>query len=160
MATKSVKRGTKTSKPTRNSNAFAAFEQFQLQEFKEAFHLLDKDRDGLIGVSDLESAFSSLGKSGTKEMIKEMLDESKGPLNFTMFLTLFADRMANTDNENTILNALTILDDDQSGWLFVSHYLILISIKMRKCFHHSLMARHFSCVKKNKTNTLFIISMR
>ena len=100
MTTKSVKRSNKVTKPTRTSNAFASFEQFQLQEFKEAFNLLDKDRDGLIGYSDLESAFSSLGKNGANEIIKEMLEEANGPLNFTMFLTLFADRMANTDNEN------------------------------------------------------------
>jgi Ca2+-binding EF-hand superfamily protein len=112
--TTSVKRGKKT-KPTRTSNAFAAFEQFQIQEFKEAFCLLDQDRDGLIGLSDLEAAFSSLGKNGANTIIKEMLDESNGPLNFTMFLTLFADRMANTDNENVILNAFAVFDDDKSG---------------------------------------------
>ena len=114
MTTKIVKRG-KHTKPTRNSNAFAAFEQFQLQELKEAFNLLDRDRDGLIGASDLEGVFSSLGKNTNNDLIKEMLDESNGPLNFTMFLTLFADRMTNTDNENVILSAFAVFDDDKSG---------------------------------------------
>lgn len=112
----SVKR-VKKAKPTRTSNAFAAFEQFQIQEFKEAFHLLDQDRDGLIGADDLATIFSSLGKNGTSAIIKEMLDESNGPLNFTMFLTLFADRMANTDTENVILNAFSVFDNDKSGML-------------------------------------------
>ena len=140
MTTKSVKRSNKVTKPTRTSNAFASFEQFQLQEFKEAFNLLDKDRDGLIGYSDLESAFSSLGKNGANEIIKEMLDEANGPLNFTMFLTLFADRMANTDNENIILNAFATFDDDQSGGFNINHLLIY--------YHYTqlVLVRHFSCV--------------
>jgi Ca2+-binding EF-hand superfamily protein len=143
MTTKSVKRGNKVAKPTRTtSNAFAAFEQFQLQEFKEAFNLLDKDRDGLIGSSDLESAFSSLGKNCANEIIKEMLDESNGPLNFTMFLTLFADRMATTDNENMILNAFATFDDDQSGGFLYLYY----------DYTQFVLVRHYSCVKRFLTS--------
>jgi Ca2+-binding EF-hand superfamily protein len=143
MTTKSVKRGNKVAKPTRTtSNAFAAFEQFQLQEFKEAFNLLDKDRDGLIGYSDLESAFSSLGKNCANEIIKEMLDESNGPLNFTMFLTLFADRMATTDNENMILNAFATFDDDQSGGFLYLYY----------DYTQFVLVRHYSCVKRFLTS--------
>jgi Ca2+-binding EF-hand superfamily protein len=143
MTTKSVKRGNKVAKPTRTtSNAFAAFEQFQLQEFKEAFNLLDKDRDGLIGYSDLEAAFSSLGKNCANEIIKEMLDESNGPLNFTMFLTLFADRMATTDNENMILNAFATFDDDQSGRFLYLYY----------DYTQFVLVRHNSCVKRFLTS--------
>ncbi len=35
------------------SNVFAMFEQSQIQEFKEAFGLMDQDRDGTISVDDL-----------------------------------------------------------------------------------------------------------
>ena len=118
--------GGKKTKPTRTSNAFAAFEQFQIQEFKEAFHLLDQDRDGLISANDLELIFASLGKNENTQVIKEMLNESNGPLNFTMFLTLFADRMANTDTEAVILNAFGIFDTDKTGTAFLIKSIVKI----------------------------------
>ncbi|RNA08948.1 myosin regulatory light chain atrial isoform, partial [Brachionus plicatilis] len=44
------------------SNVFAMFEQSQVQEFKEAFGLMDQDRDGVISVDDLKEVYNSLGK--------------------------------------------------------------------------------------------------
>ena len=37
------------------------FEQSQVQEFKEAFGLMDQDRDGTISVDDLKEVYNSLG---------------------------------------------------------------------------------------------------
>ena len=34
-----------------------------------------------------------------------MVKEAPGPINFTMFLTIFGDRIAGTDDEPTVLNA-------------------------------------------------------
>ncbi len=85
----------------------------------------------MIGPNDLEMIFSSLGKNESNLIIREMLGESNGPLNFTMFLTLFADKMANTDNENVILNAFSIFDSDKSGKISINQYYfnILLTFK-------------------------------
>ena len=37
------------------------FDQKQVQEFKEAFNLMDQDRDGTISMDDLKEVYSSLG---------------------------------------------------------------------------------------------------
>lgn len=44
------------------SNVFAMFDQSQIQEFKEAFNMIDQDRDGFITKEDLMDMFASLGK--------------------------------------------------------------------------------------------------
>ncbi|CAB4055998.1 Myosin regulatory light chain 2 [Lepeophtheirus salmonis] len=53
------------------SNIFALFSQKQIQEFKEAFGIMDTDKDGTISAGDLKAVFSSVGKSvsdGEKKM--------------------------------------------------------------------------------------------
>lgn len=45
------------------SNVFAMFDQAQIQEFKEAFNMIDQNRDGFIDKEDLHDMLASLGKS-------------------------------------------------------------------------------------------------
>lgn len=40
-----------------------------------------------------------------------MVKEAPGPINFTMFLTIFGDRAQGTDDEQVILNAFAQYDD-------------------------------------------------
>jgi len=97
------------------SNVFAMFEQSQVQEFKEAFGLMDQDRDGTIGVDDLKEVYSSLGRQPKDAELKAMIDEAPGPLNFTMMLTLFGERLNGTDEESTIVNAFKVFDAENKG---------------------------------------------
>ena len=69
------------------------FEQKQVQEFKEAFNLMDQDRDGTISSDDLKEVYSSLGKVVKESDLKQMLEEINGSMNFTKLLTLFSDRL-------------------------------------------------------------------
>lgn len=43
------------------SGVFTLFQTAQIQQFKEAFSLIDQDGDGIVSESDLKSVFSSLG---------------------------------------------------------------------------------------------------
>ena len=43
------------------SGVFSLFQPQQIQQFKEAFSLIDQDRDGLVGERDLKDTFTSLG---------------------------------------------------------------------------------------------------
>merc|ERR1712222_295678 len=79
------------------SNVFAMFNQDQIQEFKEAFNMIDQNRDGFIDHEDLHDMLASLGKDPTEEYLDGMMGEAPGPINFTMFLTMFGDRL--TDDE-------------------------------------------------------------
>jgi myosin regulatory light chain 12 len=44
------------------SGVFSLFQTPQIQQFKEAFSLIDQDGDGIISERDLKGMLSSLGK--------------------------------------------------------------------------------------------------
>jgi len=44
------------------SNVFAMFDQAQIQEFKEAFNMIDQNHDGFIDKEDLHDMLASLGE--------------------------------------------------------------------------------------------------
>uniref|UniRef100_A0A915C6M2 EF-hand domain-containing protein n=1 Tax=Parascaris univalens TaxID=6257 RepID=A0A915C6M2_PARUN len=99
------------------SNVFAMFDQAQIQEFKEAFNMIDQNRDGFIDVQDLQDMFASLGKEVKEDFLEKMVNEAPGPINFTMFLTLFGEKLTGTDPEEVIKNAFQCFDEDNSGYL-------------------------------------------
>ena len=49
-------KGSKKAKKS-GSNIFSLFSQKQIQEFKEAFGIIDNDKDGIITAPDLKKAF-------------------------------------------------------------------------------------------------------
>lgn len=63
MSSKSrVKAKTARKRPQRaTSNVFAMFDQSQIQEFKEAFNMIDQNRDGFVDKEDLHDMLASLG---------------------------------------------------------------------------------------------------
>lgn len=100
-------RGSGSKKAKRSgSNIFALFSQKQIQEFKEAFGIMDTDKDGIISASDLKAAFSAVGKSISDGDASTMLSEAPGPVNFTQLVMLFAEKMAGgTDDDDVILKS-------------------------------------------------------
>merc|ERR1711944_38863 len=97
--------GSKKAKKS-GSNVFALFSQRQIQEFKEAFGIMDADKDGLLSSSDIVAAFGSVGKSISDGEAQGMLSEAPGPINFTQMVMLFAEKMAGgADDDDTILKA-------------------------------------------------------
>lgn len=94
------------------SNIFSMFSQRQVAEFKEAFQMMDADKDGIIGKNDLRSTFDALGRMVSDKELDELLGEATGPLNFTMLLTLFANRMSGSaDDDEVIINAFKSFDE-------------------------------------------------
>jgi len=99
------------------SNVFAMFDQAQIQEFKEAFNMIDQNRDGFIDKDDLHDMLASLGKNPSDPYLESMMNEAPGPINFTMFLTLFGDRLQGTDPEEVIKNAFGCFDENNTGFI-------------------------------------------
>ncbi|XP_021963081.1 myosin regulatory light chain sqh [Folsomia candida] len=115
-ARKTGRRGvTKKRAQRATSNVFAMFDQAQIQEFKEAFNMIDQNRDGFIDKEDLHDMLASLGKNPTDDYLEAMMNEAPGPINFTMFLTLFGERLQGTDPEDVIKNAFGCFDEENLG---------------------------------------------
>ncbi|XP_051891369.1 myosin regulatory light chain 2B, cardiac muscle isoform-like [Pristis pectinata] len=103
------------------------FDQTQIQEFKEAFTIMDQNRDGFINKDDLKGTFAALGRMNVNsEELDEMLNEAPGPINFTIFLTMFGEKLKGADAEETILNAFKIFDPEAKGHIkadYLKHML-------------------------------------
>ncbi|XP_045506556.1 myosin regulatory light chain 2 [Colias croceus] len=105
-------RGSRKAKRT-GSNVFSMFTQKQVAEFKEAFQLMDHDKDGIIGKSDLRATFDSLGRLASEKELDDMVGEASGPISFTQLLTLFANRMSGgSDEDDVVINAFKTFDKD------------------------------------------------
>ncbi|XP_072042426.1 myosin regulatory light chain 12A-like [Amphiura filiformis] len=131
MASKKAKKGGKGAGKKRaqraTSNVFAMFDQAQIQEFKEAFTLIDQNRDGFIDKEDLHDMLASMGKNPTGEELDVMVAEAPGPINFTMFLTLFGEKLNGTDPEDTILNAFKLFDEENTGKIGEDYLTTMLS---------------------------------
>ena len=110
-----TKKTTKKRAQRATSNVFAMFDQSQIQEFKEAFNMIDQNRDGFIDSADLKDMFASLGKDVTDDYVEDMLNDANGAINFTMFLTLFGEKLNGTDPEDVIRNAFACFDEEGAG---------------------------------------------
>lgn len=101
------------------SNVFALFNQAQIQEFKEAFTMIDQNRDGIIDTSDLAAIYQQIGLQPDPKTLEALLEEvpGNGQLNFTHFLTLFGEKLHGTDPESTLRDAFTMFDEDRKGKL-------------------------------------------
>lgn len=99
------------------SNVFAMFDQAQIQEFKEAFNMIDQNHDGFIDKDDLHDMLASLGKNPTDQYLEAMMNEAPGPINFTMFLTMFGEKLNGTDPEDVIKNAFACFDEENKGFI-------------------------------------------
>ena len=93
------------------SNVFAMFTQNQVAQFKEAFGFIDQDKDGIISKSDIRATFDALGRLCSDKELEEMTSEAPGPINFTMFLSVFGDRIQGADDEDVVLDAFNRYDE-------------------------------------------------
>jgi len=98
-------------------NVFALFKQNQIQEFKEAFTMMDNDRDGILGSDDLSNIFQQIGREADPKVVKEMLAECAEKLNFTHFLTLFGEKLHGQDSETCLADAFKLFDEEKTGQL-------------------------------------------
>lgn len=108
------------------TNVLGMFPQAQIQEFKEAFGMMDVNRDGFIDGDDLKAIHNDLGRNPTEKELKEMLKECPGQLNFTAFLTLFGEKMHGTDSEATFKQAFEQFDPEKKGKLAEEYFKDLL----------------------------------
>ena len=90
---------------------FAMFTQNQIHQFKEAFSFIDQDKDGIISKADIRASFDALGRLCSDRELEEMASEAPGPINFTMFLSVFGDRIQGTDEEQVVADAFGRYDE-------------------------------------------------
>jgi len=90
----------------KEKSIFDYFSQSAIQQFKEAFGIMDVNKDGILSADDLVAAFTAVGRSVSSGEAQAMLDETTPPVNFTKMVMLFAEKMAGgSDDDDVILQS-------------------------------------------------------
>jgi len=114
------------------SGAFQLFQAPQIQQFKEAFSLIDQDGDGIVSEKDLKAVFANLGLTPSPAMLDSLLSarpgtHSRAPsapeddsmpdrgVNFPMFLTMMGERLFEFDSEAELVEAFECFDENDTG---------------------------------------------
>jgi len=97
----------------KEKNIFDFFSASAIQQFKEAFGIMDVNKNGVLEADDLVAAFTAVGKSVSSGEAQSMLDETSAPVNFTKMVLLFADKMAGgSDDDDVILKSFEAFEMD------------------------------------------------
>ncbi|CAG8685605.1 10920_t:CDS:2, partial [Racocetra fulgida] len=93
----------------------------QRAEYKEAFTLFDKDKDGVITIHELKSVMKSLGQTPTEAELQEMMNDvdidKNGTIDFNEFLSMMARKVDDADNEEEMRAAFKVFDKDNNGFI-------------------------------------------
>ncbi|XP_070538783.1 calmodulin-like isoform X2 [Ptychodera flava] len=93
----------------------------QIQEFKEAFAILDKSGEGAITSKDLGVVMKSLGHrpsdSDLESMMREVDTKGKGSIEFDEFLLLMAKKIKEQDEDEDLVEAFQVFDRDGNGFI-------------------------------------------
>lgn len=93
----------------------------QLEEFREAFNMFDKDGGGSIDSSELKDLMKSVGQEPTDAELKEMVAaadaDGTGDIDFLEFAVLMAHKMQDGDDSDTIKKAFSIFDQSGDGFI-------------------------------------------
>nr|AAV73912.1 calmodulin-like protein [Pinctada fucata] len=109
----------------------------QIAEFREAFHLFDKDGSGSISAEELGTVMRSLGQNPNEQELQDLVEEidtdGNGEVDFNEFLAMMAKKMKDTDSEEEIREAFRVFDRDDKGFITASelkHIMTTLGEKM------------------------------
>ena len=98
--------------------------QDRRKEYKDAFEMFDKNKDGVITTKELANIMRSLNQDPTEEELNEMIEEvdldKNGEVDFEEFITLMNRRSKEIDIEEEVLNAFKIFDKEGNGLISIT----------------------------------------
>ena len=96
----------------------------RIKEYKEAFEMFDKNKDGNITGNELANVMKSLNMDPTEFELHEMIDEvdldGNGEIDFEEFVALMNRRSKETDTEEDVISAFKMFDRDMAGKISVT----------------------------------------
>ena len=90
-----------------------------MQVYKEAFDLIDKNKDGEITLDELKNFFKGLKEdiidADLQDMINEADIEGNGSITFDGFVALLNGKLRNDDVQEEIVETFKKFDQDNNG---------------------------------------------
>ncbi|KAH8921379.1 EF-hand [Atractiella rhizophila] len=102
---------------TSSQNVFAMFDPGQIQQFKEAFNMMDTDSNASITPSDVQTLLTNMGAPPTQQQLRAYFpDPSVQSINFTQFLSMFGTHLLELDTEEE-MDEGSVSGKELRGWL-------------------------------------------
>lgn len=96
----------------------------QIEEYREAFNLFDKDSNGSISASELTTVMKSLGLSPSETEIADLMNkvdqDGNHEIDFEEFLTLMVRQSDSRDSVQEIIEAFKVFDKNGDGYVSLS----------------------------------------
>jgi calmodulin len=93
--------------------------EHRLKDYRDAFEMFDKDKDGTITAKELANVMRSLNQDPSEQELQDMIAEvdvdGNGRIDFEEFVSLMNRRSKETDIEEEVINAFRVFDKDGSG---------------------------------------------
>ncbi|KAL3874260.1 hypothetical protein ACJMK2_037300 [Sinanodonta woodiana] len=94
----------------------------QIAEFRDAFALFDKEKNGYITHKEMGTVMRTLGQNPTEtelqEWVHEFDTEGKGTINFSQFLLMMVKKMKDEDSQDSnVLQYFKVFDRDNNGFI-------------------------------------------
>ncbi|KAH7716680.1 calmodulin [Aphelenchoides avenae] len=93
----------------------------QVEEFKEAFELFDKDGDGRVTARELGIVMRSLGHEPTDQelldMVHEIDEDGNGTIELEEFVKMMSKKVKVDENEKELREAFQVFDRDNDGFI-------------------------------------------
>ncbi|XP_068729171.1 calmodulin-like isoform X1 [Montipora capricornis] len=93
----------------------------QIEDFKKAFMLFDKDGNGRITADELIDVMTSLGQKPSENevdaMIRQADQDGDGSIDFMEFLEVMASKMGENTFEDDLRDAFQLFDRDSNGYI-------------------------------------------
>ncbi|KAF1575878.1 UNVERIFIED_CONTAM: Calmodulin, partial [Eudyptes robustus] len=93
----------------------------QVEEFKEAFELFDKDGDGRVTALELGIVMQSLGHTPTEQelidMVNEIDEDGNGSIELEEFVKMMSRKVKDTETEKELQEAFQVFDKDNDGYI-------------------------------------------
>lgn len=93
----------------------------QIEEYRAAFYLFDRDNNGYITTKELGSIMRTLGFNPNEEDLQQMIFtvdyDGDGMLNFEEYIQLMEEQKTPQETEEDIVQAFRVFDSDNKGYI-------------------------------------------
>ena len=122
----------------------------QIEQFKEAFRLFDKDGSGSIDMEELGVVMKSLGQDLSEEEVVHMMEDADlngdGLMDFEEFLVMMKGRMTSTSEVEDWTEGFKVFDKNGDGFITAKElYQVLRSVGEQNITMHDVsLCSHYS----------------
>ncbi|XP_029634784.2 neo-calmodulin-like [Octopus sinensis] len=96
----------------------------EIEEYREAFTMFDRDKDGRITAKELGTVLRSLGQNPTEVELRDMINEvdidGNGTIEFNEFLEMMMKCKSETNERQEVTDAFKVFDTNKDGFINAS----------------------------------------